>query len=302
MRGVLADKQLTVPINGRPYLIRYPGVHSIDYMVEEIFVKRVYPPLPLPPGQVRVILDVGANIGCSCVWFRALYPGAAIFALEPDRQAFLYLQANTASLGDVRLFNCGLHDRDGAAKLYQGKGTSTTNSLSPNVHNTSAYAEVALRRASSFVAEQGLERISLLKVDTEGAEVPILRDLEAFLERVDAVMLEYHSERDRLEVDHLLSQHARLHRLRRRTVPRRRRSLGESRPGRQLRHRQLHVDPDQIRRFPWGTGVGPSAPGQEHQSRQPARPSRPFDQRRQGQQVRLLRRPGHRQDHDLPPR
>ena len=56
-----------------------------------------------------------------------------------------------------------------------------------------------------MIAEHGISRIGLLKLDTEGSEVPILRDLEDFLDRIDAVFLEYHSEADRLEIDRILS-------------------------------------------------------------------------------------------------
>src|SRR5262249_3974511 len=99
----------------------------------------------------------------------------------------------------------GLLDRDGRARLHHGLENSTTNSLSASWHNGDGSEEVAIRRASAFLAEQGIDRVSLLKIDTEGAEVPILRDLAEVLERTDAVQLEYHSEDDRLEIDKLLS-------------------------------------------------------------------------------------------------
>jgi hypothetical protein len=108
-------------------------------------------------------------------------------------------------LANVRLFNCGLYDRDCQAKLYQGVESSATNSIFPSAHNTGGYEIVTLRRASSFLAEQAVSHITLLKLATEGAEVPILRDLDPWLDRVDAVALEFHSEEDRLEIDCLLS-------------------------------------------------------------------------------------------------
>ena len=52
-----------------------------------------------------------------------------------------------------------------------------TNSVGRSAHNTGAYEVITLRRASSFLAEQGVGRVALLKLDTEGVEVPILRDV-----------------------------------------------------------------------------------------------------------------------------
>ena len=65
---------------------------------------------------------------------------------------------------------------------------------------------MTLRRASTFFEEHNVDRVKLLKLDTEGAELPILRDLGLWLERVQAIALEYHAEEDRLEIDRLLSR------------------------------------------------------------------------------------------------
>jgi FkbM family methyltransferase len=198
-------KQATVTINGRPLPLRYPDTPAMQKMVKEVFAGEEYPYLPFLEPRGKTILDVGANIGCSTIWFRALYPGAALLACEPARDAFALLQANAGSLEDVRLFPCGLYDRDCTTKLFHGVESGVTNSVGRSAHNTGDYEVVSLRRASSFLAEQGVGRIALLKLDTEGAEVPVLRDVSHLLDRVEAVALEYHAERDRLEIDRLLS-------------------------------------------------------------------------------------------------
>jgi hypothetical protein len=64
---------------------------------------------------------------------------------------------------------------------------------------------IQLRRLSTFFAEQAIEHISLLKLDTEGAELPILNDILPMLPRIDALFVEYHSEADRLELDRMLT-------------------------------------------------------------------------------------------------
>lgn len=197
--------QATVTIKGRPYTVSYPRSQAIDYMLEEIFVKNAYPYLPFLAPVSGVILDVGANIGCTVLLFQALYPNAEIFAFEPEREAFKYLTHNTSFLKNVHRCPFGLCDRDGVARLFKGKGTSTTNSIGRSSHNTEHYEDVPVRRLSSFLAEQQISRVSLLKIDTEGMEVPILRDIEPYLDRVDGICLEYHSERDRLEIDRLLT-------------------------------------------------------------------------------------------------
>jgi FkbM family methyltransferase len=198
-------RQATVTINDQSFTLRYPDLPAMQKVVQEVFVKGEYPFLPFLRSETGVILDVGANVGCSTLWFRALYPAAAIFACEPDSDSFAFLQANTAPLANVRAFNCGLFDRDCSMKLYKGVESGVTNSVARSAHNTGTFEVVTLRRAATFLAEQGIDRITLLKLDAEGAEVPILHDLQPLLDRVSAIALEYHSEKDRLEIDRLLS-------------------------------------------------------------------------------------------------
>jgi FkbM family methyltransferase len=200
-----STKQATVTINGRAFPFRYPDTPAMQKMVREVFAGGEYPYLPFLEPRGKVILDIGANIGCSTVWFRALYPGASILACEPARDALALLHANAGSLEDIRIFPCGLFDRDCKTKLFHGVESGVTNSIGRSAHNTGDHEVVTLRRASSFLAEQGVGQIVLLKLDAEGAEVPILRDVSHLLDRVEAVALEYHAERDRLEIDRLLS-------------------------------------------------------------------------------------------------
>jgi FkbM family methyltransferase len=197
-------RDATVTLNNRSFRLRYPDVPAMQKLVQEVFRSGEYPYLPFLQPQGKAILDVGANIGCSTLLFRALYPGAVILACEPAREAFELLQINAAHLEDVRVFPCGLHDHDGSAKLFHGVESGQTNSIGHSVQNTGSHEVISLRRASTFMAEQGVGQVALLKVDTEGVEVPILRDLQPLLGQVEAIMLEYHAEKDRREIDRLL--------------------------------------------------------------------------------------------------
>jgi hypothetical protein len=130
---------------------------------------------------------------------------------------------NMAPLPGIQLERCGLFDRDCISPLYRGFESSVTGSICQSNHNTRDYDLVTLRKASAFLADHNVGRIKVLKLDTEGAELPILRDLGSWLERTQAVALEYHAEEDRLEIDRLLSGrfalvHGRVHFLHRGTL------------------------------------------------------------------------------------
>src|SRR5262249_52047297 len=124
-------RMITVKIQDHSYSIRHPPDAAIGFLLEEIFVKTIYAPLPyLRP---HVILDVGANIGCASIWFRANYPEAQIYAFEPDPDVYQYLKANTNSLPNIGTYNYGCHEVEGTIRLFKGKGTTLTGTLGKSV-------------------------------------------------------------------------------------------------------------------------------------------------------------------------
>lgn len=203
------------PIGGqlREYTIRrgtvtrtvvYPSSPMMDGVVSSV-LEGEYHFLPFVAAYERpVIVDVGANVGTTAMVFGTLYPHAVIHAVEPSRSALPFLEHNAARATGVHVHRHGLFDRTMVARLYVGKEATVTSSLGESGFNTAEYDEVPLVRATEFVEREGIEEIALLKIDTEGAELPILRDLDHRLHHVGAIMLEYHSEHDRLEIDSLL--------------------------------------------------------------------------------------------------
>lgn len=176
-----------------------------EFALREVFERQVYPYLPfLAPGQV--VVDIGANVGFSTVLFAALYPRASIYAFEPGREARELLLRNTAQFPQVHVFDYGLLDTESVRPLFHGRESSVTNSLGASCHNGSSSEQVRLRSAAAVWDEIPLSEITLIKVDAEGAELPILRDLSPRISSIQAIMLEYHSEDDRRQIDELLGR------------------------------------------------------------------------------------------------
>jgi FkbM family methyltransferase len=171
---------------------------------EEVLKGESYPKVPFA-RDVRVVLDVGANCGAASVYFSRAYPDAQVFAVEPAAAAHALLVANTAGLPNVHPFHVGLHDHDAEVPLYSGAQGPGASSIHPSELTTDEVEPVQLRSARAWVAEQGIDRIDVLKVDTEGCEVAILEDLVDLLPGIQAIHLEYHSDDDRRALDRILA-------------------------------------------------------------------------------------------------
>lgn len=171
---------------------------------QEVLDGKSYPLLPFL-RSVKSIVDIGANVGAAAVYFASYYPHARVVAFEPAPDCFELLSRNTCHLSNVSAFNFGLFDQNSQASLYLGKQDSVTNSIRSSVLNTTDSVSVPLREAQSVFKELKLESIDVLKLDTEGCEVPILRSIAQFIPQIGVIYVEYHRAEDRLDIDRLLT-------------------------------------------------------------------------------------------------
>src|SRR5258705_10276569 len=89
------------------------GAHGV--LIENVYQEIV------ASGRQPLIVDCGANIGCSVLWFNARYPKAHIVAVEPAPDNFELLRANCAGL-DVDLRQVGVAGADGSSHLKDNGG------------------------------------------------------------------------------------------------------------------------------------------------------------------------------------
>jgi len=197
----LATKHVAFESSGRKIELVLPADDA--YVLNEIFNGQCYKPVPgVPPP--RVVLDIGANVGLAATYFRLTYPEALIHCVEPDPVAWSLLAQNAARIGNCRLHNVGLYEGDGERPFYAATN-SVMSSLARNPGAQAAASVLTLRDAGRFAAGLGVERFDLIKIDTEGAEVPILRSLGGFLAEAAIVHMEFHSREDRRAIDDLMN-------------------------------------------------------------------------------------------------
>ena len=82
--------------SGSTILFEQPFLFSCNisflHSLEEIFEEEVY--RFQTENKTPLIIDCGANIGLSVLYFRRLFPNAKIIAFEPDEGIFKILQKN----------------------------------------------------------------------------------------------------------------------------------------------------------------------------------------------------------------
>lgn len=172
-------------------MLRHPvslRVRTSDLsLYNEILVSKEYS-FSIVDLCANTIVDAGANIGLSSIYFATQYPNAAIVALEPEASNFSLLCKNVAPYSNIIAINAALWNTDGQVHLANPE--SPRSRWAFRVQNDGGIVARAITM-QTLMLEAGLLGIDLLKIDIEGAEVEVFQDL-SWLDRVSRIVIELH--------------------------------------------------------------------------------------------------------------
>ena len=167
-----------------------PDSLSFVNAYQAIFKEKIYEFRPSTPKPL--IIDGGANIGLSVLFFKRSYPDCRVIAFEPDPKIFAYLEKNLsgAARDNVQLVPKALWDSE--RQLHFDSEGSDAGRIASNDRPKGDLVVSAVRLRNYLT-----EKIDLLKLDVEGAELVILEDCKESLVEVKNIFVEYHSRQDR---------------------------------------------------------------------------------------------------------
>jgi FkbM family methyltransferase len=134
-----------------------------------------------------LILDCGANIGLSILYFKRLYSASRIVAFEADPDLFSVLERNVAAMGveDVKLIS---------RAVWSSETELPFHSEGADAGRLARDGDTRERTISTVRLRDYLDQpVDLLKIDIEGAEMEVLADCADRLRYVDHLYVEYHS-------------------------------------------------------------------------------------------------------------
>jgi FkbM family methyltransferase len=194
---------LQLQVNGAGHVFNFPAQGNAAAHLQSIFGGKVYQPVGLKNLKPTRIIDIGANVGASAIFFHSRYPDAKIDCFEPSSTNFQYLTGNLADFPSVSLHPFGLYSASEDVTLLAGNSQCLQHSIFPSAEVSANGEQIHLKDA--FVELDGIiEEQTLLKIDTEGCELPILTRLKTAFDQLKVIYLEFHSETDRIRIDELL--------------------------------------------------------------------------------------------------
>src|SRR5262249_12626590 len=139
------------------------------FILGEVFDHETYRlPLPAPP---KTIMDLGANIGLTAIYFGRLFPTAALACVEPVPENLRVLARNLELNGiHATIISAAVDVNDGCVLIERDRmdyghkiAVARESSSGPLLKVTSLSVPTILQRL-------GWDRIGLLKIDIEGHE------------------------------------------------------------------------------------------------------------------------------------
>lgn len=151
-----------------------------------IFEQRSYDFVSDNPAPL--IIDCGANIGLSCIFFKQRYPNCKMIAFEPDPGLYAMLRANlhAFALYDIAVYNQAVWVENTTLQFW-AEGAFSGRIARPS--DNQGLIQVSATRLRDLLTGP----VSLLKLDIEGAEAAVLADCADRLHFVERLFVEYHA-------------------------------------------------------------------------------------------------------------
>jgi FkbM family methyltransferase len=145
------------------------------------------------PYVPETIIDAGANIGMTSIYFAREFPLARIIAVEPEPNNFRMLCRNVAPYGNITPVHAALWSSDGEIRVTDpDPETGASGEWAFVTHEGRAGICTRAITMRTLLAEMKIRSVALLKMDIEGAEKEVFESGCDWIQDVRCLVIELH--------------------------------------------------------------------------------------------------------------
>lgn len=177
---VLFGRKIFFGMNRLLFRFSLTGMGILNYENYKVSGERAFLSKKLDQSPGAVVIDVGANAGDYVKSVLEINRDALVYAFEPHPGTYARLRENLAGR-NARAFNLAVGDVEGKALLYDYESqdgsphASVFKDVIEGIHKSKCIShDVDIVTLDMFCAANGISRVSLLKIDTEGNEYAVL--------------------------------------------------------------------------------------------------------------------------------
>jgi len=190
-KGKLSEKDEVIGYNlkGIKHTLFLRSNTSDHSVFGQIFIDKQYEyPIDFIP---ETIIDCGANIGLTSVYYANRYPQARIIAVEPESSNFDLLKMNTKDYPNITCLKKGIWDKETNLEIIdngEGKWAFVTKEVVSQNENTISAVSI-----NDIIKQFSFNRIDIVKIDIEGSEKQVFsKNYEPWLSQTKLVIVELH--------------------------------------------------------------------------------------------------------------
>jgi FkbM family methyltransferase len=143
----------------------------------------------------NTILDLGANIGMTSIYFHRCFPNAELACVEPMPGNLSILRENfRLNMVRATVIAAAIDPTDGRLTMEVAKKDYAHRVAKPGEGSEEHYMEVQAFCIPTLLAMLKWDRIGLLKIDIEGHERVLLSQNASWLSLVDSICIECHDD------------------------------------------------------------------------------------------------------------
>lgn len=163
------------------------GTSDVE-VFRKVFLNREYE--TLFNTQARFIIDAGANIGLSTIYFANKFPGAKIIAIEPESSNFAMLQKNTRYYPNITPIWAGLWPTSTYLQVHD-PGYGKWGFITQETHEQDGATRTVT--VDELLHNYGFHDIDIFKIDIEGSEKELFEsNYNGWIEHVALFIIELH--------------------------------------------------------------------------------------------------------------
>jgi FkbM family methyltransferase len=160
--------------------------YDFSYYQQYSYLESIYQ-RAVANGERPLIIDCGASIGLSSIWYALRFPKARIYAVEPNKGNFAMLQTNVKAYSNIVPLHAAIWNENARVKIIDESAEAWAFRV-----EQAAAGDIAAMTVPDIMQHAAATKILLIKIDIEGAEQELFRNNIDWLNSTAAVAIELH--------------------------------------------------------------------------------------------------------------